>query len=173
MGAAALGLVAVAVAEVPLADTSLTLELTEAVNEANSLSSEARFEPVAVAMTDWYDEAREAASPVIEATLDVTSDSIDDTLLDPSEAMDEALDAASLAMDSTMEVTSAGMGLVRVTSWACGVLVWCYGRSGGGGQGRTAAREAKAATTVAKRMMAVMDVLEVDGVKRRCKGVGC
>lgn len=130
-----MGLVAVAAAELPLAETELTFELTEAVNEASSLSREARLEPVAVAITDWYDEAREAASPVMEETLEVTSDSIDETLLAPAEATDEALDAASLAMDSTIEVTSAGMGLVRVTSWAWGVLVWCYARSGGGRTG--------------------------------------
>lgn len=120
MGAAALGVVAVAdaAAVAPLDLMSLTLEVTDEVKDANSLSSEARSEPVAVAMTDWYDEAREAASLVSEATLEVTPDSIDETLPEASEAMDEALDSPALAMDETIEVTSAGMGLVRVTSWA-------------------------------------------------------
>lgn len=120
MGAAPLGVVAVAdAAAVAALDlTSLTLELTDWVNEASSLSSEARSEPVAVEMTDWYDEAREAASLVREATLEVTAESIDESLPDASEATDEALDSTALMAEERTEVTSAGMGLVRVTSWA-------------------------------------------------------
>jgi len=145
--------VAVWAAVWPLAEMSLTLEVAEAVNDESSLSSEERLAPVAVAMTDWYDDTREAASPVTEAILEVTSESMEETRPEASEARDEAAERASLARDSILEVMAVGTGLVRVTSWA-------------------AARAAKAAIRVVERMVADGDG---DGVGKYVgiEGIGC
>lgn len=131
MGAAALGLVAVAAVELAALLAEPTAEPTELVYDAISEVSESRAEPVAVASTDEYDDRRSLASLVTDLICELASDVMDDSTELECDATELPLESSELSDDDRLDRSEVGIMplVVVVTSVAATVVVWAEARA--------------------------------------------